>query len=142
SGPQRADRPEDERPDVARERVRLQLRPDDGELTERRIDECSLGAGMPLQHVAEDRRQDEEERKDREEAVVGDDRGEEAALVVRVLLVRRDDEGEQPVPLLKPVEPPDGTEHVHNAATDCALFSVRRGGYGFAAASASTSVSS
>jgi len=83
-----------------------ELRPDHGELAERRVDDPLLEVRMPLEDEAEHGREDEQQREDREEAVVGDRRGVVAALVVGVLLQHRERKANRRVPLLETIECP------------------------------------
>ena len=81
-----------------------ELRPDDGELAERGVDDPLLEVRMALENEAEHSRENEQQREDREEAVVGDRRGVVAALIVRVLLQHRKRKTQPTMPLLEAIE--------------------------------------
>ena len=74
SGPQCCREAEEERERAAVQRAVAELRPDHGELAERRVDDPLLEVRMILEDEAEHRREYKQQREEREEAVVGDRR--------------------------------------------------------------------
>src|SRR5439155_24427894 len=105
--PDRTGDPDAERHAVALDGVdaRLDVRPDDREVLERRIQDLPLEAGVAMQEEPEAAPQDEEEREQGEEPVVRDQRRQIPRLVVAELLVDGDWKGDARVALLVCVDP-------------------------------------
>jgi len=80
------------------------LRSDDREIRERRVDEPGLEPGIVLQCEAEDRDQQQQQRKQRQKAVVGDEGRQIRSLVVAELVQNRDRKAQPAVPALVAVD--------------------------------------
>ena len=88
--------------------LRVQLRTDDREATQRAVDEVLAQLLVAVHHVAKDGREQHQEWKEREEAVVRDERRLAARLIVAEFLHNGVGEADNAMVLLEVVDPSQG----------------------------------